>query len=194
MATSAARTNQGYGDVDREAKRKQEVSKAIKEAFALFDKDCKGVCDVREIGKSERDLQIGQTEIELRDMSTESEEEGPTGFIRFEKFERMMSRIMLENQYPRDAEDKLLRAFRTLDTENKGCARARAAPRRRHGSAAEASPRTSLPVPGAADGSFVEAEKLRNLLTTHGERFSQVTPRPRHAQQQQQPPPQQQQP
>ena len=47
---------------------------------------------------------------------------------------------MLENQYPRDSEDKLLRAFRTLDTENKG---------------------------------FVEAEKLRNLLTTHGERFSQ---------------------
>lgn len=34
-------------------------------------------------------------------MITEIEEEEPTGFIRFEKFERMMSRILLENQYPR---------------------------------------------------------------------------------------------
>ena len=53
-------------------------------------------------------------------MITEIEEEEPTGFIRFEKFERMMSRILLENQYPRDSEDKLLRAFRTLDPDNKG--------------------------------------------------------------------------
>jgi hypothetical protein len=52
----------------------------------------------------------------------------------------MMSRILLENQYPRDSEDKLLRAFRTLDPDNKG---------------------------------YIEADKLRNLLTTHGERFSQ---------------------
>ena len=41
------------------------------------------------------------------------EEEEPTGFIRFEKFERMMSRTILENHYPRDSEDKLLRAFKT---------------------------------------------------------------------------------
>ena len=82
------------------------------------------------------------------------EEEEPTGYIRFERFERMMSRILMENQappsahaappparacmpsqcvraremplggdaprvaargvwqYPRDSEEKLLRAFR----------------------------------------------------------------------------------
>ena len=94
----------------------------------------------REIGTIVRYLGLCPTELELRNVIEEIREEEPTGFIRFEKFERMMSRIMLENQYPRDSEDKLLRAFRTLDTENKG---------------------------------FVEAEKLRNLLTTHGERFSQ---------------------
>ena len=38
-------------------------------------------------------------------MITEIEEEEPTGFIRFEKFERMMSRILLENQYPRAGRD-----------------------------------------------------------------------------------------
>ena len=133
----------GYGDVDRETARKLEVQKMIKDAFSLFDRDSKGVCDVREVGTIVRHLGICPTEIELRDMITEVparpgtastpsvvlaalssygatvlpccaqiEEEEPTGFIRFEKFERMMSRILLENQYPRDSEDKLLRAFR----------------------------------------------------------------------------------
>merc|ERR1719440_718700 len=130
----------GYGDVDPEAVRKKETYKAIKDGFALFDRDGKGVCDVREIGTIVRHIGICPTEIELRDLITEIEEEEPTGFIRFEKFERMMSRVLLENQYPRDSEDKLLRAFRTLDPDNKG---------------------------------YVEAEKVRTLLTTHGERFSQ---------------------
>ena len=127
-------------DRDVEAQRKKEVAKSIKDGFALFDRDGKGLCDVREIGTIVRHLGICPTEIELRDMITEIEEEEPTGFIRFERFERMMSRILLENQYPRDSEEKLLRAFRTLDPDNKG---------------------------------YVEAEKVRTLLTTHGERFSQ---------------------
>ena len=89
-----------------------EVKKNIKEGFALFDRDGKGICDVREIGTIVRHLGICPTEIELRDLITECEEEEPTGFIRFERFERMMSRVLLENQYPRDSEEKLLRAFR----------------------------------------------------------------------------------
>jgi Ca2+-binding EF-hand superfamily protein len=120
--------------------RKREIFRSIKEGFALFDPEKKGMCDVREIGTIVRHLGINPTEIELRDMITEIEEEEPTGFIAFERFERMMQRIMLENQYPRDSEEKLLRAFRTLDPENKG---------------------------------YVEADKIRTLLTTHGERFSQ---------------------
>jgi len=130
----------GYGDEDQAAKKRQEAYKAIKEGFALFDRDAKGICDVREIGTIVRHLGICPTEIELRDLITECEEEEPTGFIRFERFERMMMRVLIENQYPRDSEEKLLRAFRTLDPDNKG---------------------------------YVEAEKVRTLLTTHGERFSQ---------------------
>jgi len=137
---AARRLNTGFGDGDREAKRKTEVTRAVKEGFALFDKEGKGLCDVREIPTIVRHLGINPTEIELRNMITEIEEEEPTGFIRFERFERMMVRVLLENQYPRNTEEQLLRAFRTLDPDNKG---------------------------------FVEAEKLRSLLTTHGERFSQ---------------------
>ena len=127
-------------DRDAAAAKKREVLKAIKDGFSLFDKDGKGMCDVREIGTIVRHLGICPTEIELRDLITECEEEEPTGFIRFEKFERMMSRVLLETQYPRDSEEKLLRAFRTLDPNNNG---------------------------------YVEAEKIKTLLTTHGERFSQ---------------------
>uniref|UniRef100_A0A7S4C1G6 EF-hand domain-containing protein n=1 Tax=Chrysotila carterae TaxID=13221 RepID=A0A7S4C1G6_CHRCT len=134
------RLNAGYGEADREAKRRAEVQRQVKEAFALFDKESKGTCDVREVCTIIRHLGICPTEIELRDMITEIEDEEPTGYVRFERFERMMCRIILENQYPRDSEEKLLRAFRTLDPDNKG---------------------------------YVEAEKLRTLLTTHGERFSQ---------------------
>ena len=62
----------GYGDGDRKAARTLEVQKMIKEAFALFDKDSKGVCDVREVGTIVRHLGICPTEIELRDMITEA--------------------------------------------------------------------------------------------------------------------------
>lgn len=67
---STAQTN-AYGDQDREAIRKREVFKAIKEGFSLFDRDNKGVCDVREIGTIVRHLGICPTEIELHDMITE---------------------------------------------------------------------------------------------------------------------------
>ena len=127
-------------NADSNAARKREVQKQIKEAFGLFDRDNKGVCDVREIGTIVRHLGICPAEMELRDMITEIEEEEPTGFIRFERFERMMTKVLMEVQYPRDAEDKLLKAFRTLDPDNKGS---------------------------------IEADRVRSLLTTHGERFTQ---------------------
>jgi len=130
----------GYGDQDQAAIKKRQTFDAIKAAFALFDRDGKNIVDVREIGTIVRHLGICPTEIELRDLITECEEEEPTGFVQFQRFERMMSRVLLENQYPRDSEEKLLRAFRTLDPNNNG---------------------------------YVEAEKVRTLLTTHGERFSQ---------------------
>ena len=53
----------GYGDGDRKAARTLEVQKMIKDAFALFDKDSKGVCDVREVGTVVRHLGINPTEV-----------------------------------------------------------------------------------------------------------------------------------
>lgn len=104
------------------------------------------------------------------------EEEEPTGFIRFEKFERMMSRILLENQYPRDSEDKLLRAFRvsafrtprtcTLQMHCRYIAE-------RWMCTTNVPHATHLQTLDPDNKGYIEADKLRNLLTTHGERFSQ---------------------
>lgn len=121
------------------AARLEKIAKDIKEKFALFDRDARGHCDVREIGTIVRALGACPSELELRDIITEVEEEDPTGFIRFEKFERTMTRVLMENQYARDPEDKLLAAFKAIDTEGKG---------------------------------YVDGEKLRELLTSKGEKFS----------------------
>ena len=127
------------GEQDPTALRKKKIFEDIKEAFALFDRDGKGMIDVREVGTIVRSLGICPTEQELRELLNECEEETPTGFIKFERFERMMSRVLTDNQYPRDSEEKLLIAFRKLDVDNKG---------------------------------YLEAEKVRQMMTTHGERFS----------------------
>ena len=117
----------GYGDQDAASIKKRQVFESIKAAFSLFDRDNKGMCDVREIGTIVRHLGICPTEIELRDLITECEEEEPTGFIRFERFERMMSRILMENQAPLP---RARRAARRLRRAGRRCLRASpAAPR-----------------------------------------------------------------
>ncbi|KAJ1627190.1 EF-hand calcium binding domain 2 [Pavlovales sp. CCMP2436] len=121
------------------AARRDAIGRDVRAKFALFDKEARGHCDVREVGTIVRALGMCPSELELRDMITEIEEEEPTGFIRFEKFERLAIRVLLANQFQRDPEERLLAAFRAIDTDAKG---------------------------------YVEAEKLRELLTTRGEKFS----------------------
>lgn len=48
------------------------------------------------------------------------EEEEPTGYIRFEKFEPVMLKILLERRYKAAPEDQIMKAFEVLDQENKG--------------------------------------------------------------------------
>ncbi|CAO2638601.1 Dynein regulatory complex protein 8 [Lemmus lemmus] len=48
------------------------------------------------------------------------EEEEPTGYIRYEKFLPVMTRVLLERKYRPIAEDLLLRAFEVLDSAKRG--------------------------------------------------------------------------
>jgi Ca2+-binding EF-hand superfamily protein len=53
----------------------------------------------REVGTIIRSLGCYPSEAELGDMLTEVEEEEPTGFVRWEKFQPMMVRVLLEKKY-----------------------------------------------------------------------------------------------
>ena len=53
----------------------------------------------REVGTIIRSLNCYPSEAELHDMIQEVEEEEPTGFIRLEKFQPMMARVMMERRY-----------------------------------------------------------------------------------------------
>ncbi|MEE6509092.1 hypothetical protein FKM82_024207, partial [Ascaphus truei] len=48
------------------------------------------------------------------------EEEEPTGYIRFEMFLPMMTKVLLERRYRPYPEDVLLRAFEVLDENKRG--------------------------------------------------------------------------
>ncbi|XP_030055383.1 dynein regulatory complex protein 8 [Microcaecilia unicolor] len=97
-----------------------ELHKKITEAFDVFDHENNKVVDVREIGTIIRSLGCCPSEGELHDMIAEVEDEEPTGYIRFEKFLPMMTRVLLERRYRPSTEDVLLRAFEVLDQNQKG--------------------------------------------------------------------------
>lgn len=48
------------------------------------------------------------------------EEEEQTGYIRLEKFLPVMTAIIMKKNYRPHAEDKILKAFQTLDVDGKG--------------------------------------------------------------------------
>lgn len=97
-----------------------ELHKKIKEAFEVFDHESNNTVDVREIGTIIRSLGCCPTEGELHDFIAEVEEEEPTGYIRFEKFIPVMTRVLMERRYRPIAEDVLLRAFEVLDPAKRG--------------------------------------------------------------------------
>eukprot|EP00731_Ephydatia_muelleri_P022219 Em0014g810a len=76
---------------------------------------CKGTFLNREVGTIIRSLGCCPSEAELHDMIQEVEEEEPTGFIRWEKFQPMMTRVLLEKRYQPANEEQLVRAFEVSD-------------------------------------------------------------------------------
>mmetsp|Transcript_47809 Transcript_47809/g.116388 ORF Transcript_47809/g.116388 Transcript_47809/m.116388 type:complete len:164 (+) Transcript_47809:245-736(+) len=99
-----------------------EIKGKIKAAFGVFDKEERNMCDVREIGTIIRTLNIYPTEKQLQRWIHEIEEEEPTGFIHFDKFETLAIRLLTTEaiQNKRNAEDEIVRAFQVLDVDKKG--------------------------------------------------------------------------
>ncbi|KAG8444385.1 hypothetical protein GDO86_009536, partial [Hymenochirus boettgeri] len=116
-----------------------DLQKKITEAFEVFDHESNKTVDVREIGTIIRSLGCCPTEGELHDMIAEErlgensdwwwrntppqpkvEEEEPTGYIRFEKFLPMMTKVLMERRFRPIPEDVILQAFEVLDEIKKG--------------------------------------------------------------------------
>ncbi|XP_004626982.1 EF-hand calcium-binding domain-containing protein 2 [Octodon degus] len=97
-----------------------EFHKRIKEAFEVFDHESNNTVDVREIGTIVRSLGCCPSEGELHDLLAEVEEEEPTGYIRYEKFLPVMTKVLLEERYRPIPDDVLLQAFETLDSAKRG--------------------------------------------------------------------------
>jgi Ca2+-binding EF-hand superfamily protein len=91
----------------------------IEDAFDIFDHEQNKTVDAREIGTIIRSLGCYPSESELQDMLQEIEEEEPTGFVTYEKFHPMMSRVLLEGRYKPISEEMLLKAFKVLDRDKK---------------------------------------------------------------------------
>lgn len=96
-----------------------EILRKIREAFDIFDHESNKTVDVREVGTIVRSLNCCPSEGEVNDIINEVEEDEPTGYIRFEKFEPAMMRILLERKYRPASEEQLRKAFEVLDIEKK---------------------------------------------------------------------------
>uniref|UniRef100_A0A8D2D9K3 EF-hand domain-containing protein n=1 Tax=Sciurus vulgaris TaxID=55149 RepID=A0A8D2D9K3_SCIVU len=94
--------------------------KKIKEAFEVFDHESNNTVDVREIGTIIRSLGCCPSEGEIHDLLAEVEEEEPTGYIRYEKFLPVMTKVLQERRYRPIPEDVLLGAFEVLDSAKRG--------------------------------------------------------------------------
>ena len=93
------------------------MQKRIRDSFDIFDHEGNKTVDVREIGTIVRSLNCCPTEGELNDILAVVEEEEPTGYIRYEKFEPQMLKILIERRFRPASEEQLMKAFEVLDTE-----------------------------------------------------------------------------
>ncbi|XP_059176447.1 dynein regulatory complex protein 8-like [Physella acuta] len=97
-----------------------DIQKKITDAFDIFDHESNKTVDVREVSTIIRSLNCCPSEAEIHDMLAEIEEEEPTGYIRFERFLPMMTKVLMERRYKASPEDQILKAFQVLDADMKG--------------------------------------------------------------------------
>lgn len=98
-----------------------ETKEKIREAFDLFDKDKSDAIIQEEVGTVMRALGAFPDERDLvLKYLPEMQDDEPTGFVSFEKFEKVMMDILATRECEPDSSELLLQAFRTIDSENLG--------------------------------------------------------------------------
>ena len=97
----------------------------INQAFQLFDKAKNGTCDERDVTTIIHALGLNPTVEKVDQLLEEMRGDEPSQFIKRERFESVMLRVMkFQNdkaaEIPKDTEELILRAFQALDKDNKG--------------------------------------------------------------------------
>lgn len=99
----------------------EQTEAKIREAFDLFDKDKADAIIQEEVGTVMRALGAYPTERSLvLEILPEVQDDEPTGFVSYQKFEKKMLSILATKECDPDSGDVLLQAFRTIDTDNTG--------------------------------------------------------------------------
>lgn len=99
----------------------EQTEAKIREAFDLFDKDKADAIIQEEVGTVMRALGAYPTERQLvLEILPEMQDDEPTGFVSYQKFEKKMLNILATKECDPDSGDILLQAFRTIDSENTG--------------------------------------------------------------------------
>eukprot|EP00976_Prorocentrum_cordatum_P015881 318054-Prorocentrum_minimum.AAC.3 len=128
LETIKRRIKDAFGLFEIEVRARAVVDEHVKHGNGLHNqpigvastKEKRGMVDEREIPTIIRSLGINPAQDQLRDLITEIRgEENTTGCVEFDRFEKVMIRILTDeaNNYKRDSEEKILRAFRAFDPE-----------------------------------------------------------------------------
>ena len=88
-----------------------DVKHKIQDAFRVFDHENNNTVDVREIGTIIRSLGFGPSESELQEILRDMEDPQQMGYIQFDRFYPVMSKIITQHKYELSSADELLKAF-----------------------------------------------------------------------------------
>ncbi|XP_028764068.1 caltractin-like isoform X2 [Neltuma alba] len=93
----------------------QQKKQEIREAFELFDTDCSGTIDAKELNVAMRALGFEMTEEQINQMIADVDKDG-SGAIEYDEFEHMMTAKIGE----RDTMEELMKAFQIIDQDGNG--------------------------------------------------------------------------
>ena len=93
----------------------------IRAAFSLFDKEGRGCIIQEECSTVSRYLGVFPSEKSVVESVLPAiQEDEPTSFVTYERFEKWMLEVMSNGEYQPDNDDMLTRAFKAIDKEGKG--------------------------------------------------------------------------
>ena len=97
-----------------------DLRQKIQDAFRVFDHENNNTVDTREIGTIVRSLGFCPSEAELQGILREMEDPQQSGYIMYDRYYPVMSKIIVQHQYQLSDTKELLTAFKLLDGKGKG--------------------------------------------------------------------------